>query len=225
MIYFAEAVSLDMVKIGFASCPERRIKTLQTSSPFAVKLIATEEGGREKERYLHSRFKELRVREKGGGREWFHFENEIREYIAGGWKDRVKAWINGMPILFGRVCGPMYSHPPHRFCYITCMCPQCGQELNHGFCPGLDWGECSHRISHCNCKWPDGKEEGNLVGSGYFIAPDPRLSKHEIDPRIPLDKTVGQWIKERAASDWIRGPHGGSALIPFFEDIARTARW
>ncbi len=56
MIYFAEAVGLDRVKIGTSRDVPRRLKALATLCPCPVRLLRTIEGWLDDERALHALF-------------------------------------------------------------------------------------------------------------------------------------------------------------------------
>ncbi len=75
-VYFIEAVGLSRVKIGYSDDPEKRIKQLSTGSPVSLKIYAKVPGNQAMEKEIHQRFSHLRVEN-----EWFHFTNEIKEYI------------------------------------------------------------------------------------------------------------------------------------------------
>lgn len=67
MIYFAHATGTDRLKIGFtAGDPLRRLKELQTGSPYPLDLLAAVEGGEADEARWHKDF----AAERTGG-EWF----------------------------------------------------------------------------------------------------------------------------------------------------------
>lgn len=67
-----------MIKIGFSSDPDKRLRDLRTSSPIPLKLLTTTPGGRDEETALHRRFAEHR---RQG--EWFTECEEILDYIQG----------------------------------------------------------------------------------------------------------------------------------------------
>lgn len=75
-VYFLGAGSL--VKIGASDHIERRIKQVQTTCPYDVRLLATSGGDRTEEARLHRRFAPYRVRG-----EWFRHEGALATYIAG----------------------------------------------------------------------------------------------------------------------------------------------
>ncbi|MFD0929638.1 GIY-YIG nuclease family protein [Methylophilus glucosoxydans] len=75
-VYFIEAVGLTRVKIGYSASPESRLKQLTTGSPVTLRIHAKMPGNQAMEREIHSRFSHLKVEN-----EWFHFTNEIAEYI------------------------------------------------------------------------------------------------------------------------------------------------
>jgi hypothetical protein len=68
-VYFA--VLGDLVKIGVAVDPERRVRRLNGE------LVRVEPGGRERELELHRRFAALRVRG-----EWFQHKGELKRYLT-----------------------------------------------------------------------------------------------------------------------------------------------
>ena len=63
-----------MVKIGKSENPESRIKSISTSTPFGLELLAVCE--EIEERDLHHKFKHLRI-----NKEWFRFTDEIKDFI------------------------------------------------------------------------------------------------------------------------------------------------
>jgi len=66
VVYFFEAVGLDLVKIGTSTNPHGRLADLESSSPVPLRLLRTIAGGVPLERDLHHRFRAHRVRG-----EWF----------------------------------------------------------------------------------------------------------------------------------------------------------
>jgi hypothetical protein len=76
-VYFVTARQVDLVKIGCASDPFRRLDYLQTSSPVELTLEAIYPGAYDRERELHARFAQLRVRG-----EWFKLDAEIELMIV-----------------------------------------------------------------------------------------------------------------------------------------------
>ncbi|ESQ10959.1 MAG: GIY-YIG nuclease family protein [Thiohalocapsa sp. PB-PSB1] len=75
-VYFIEAIGLDRVKIGYSDNPEKRLKQLSTGSPVSLSIYARVPGNQVMEKEIYQRFLHLRVEN-----EWFHFTNEIKEYI------------------------------------------------------------------------------------------------------------------------------------------------
>lgn len=73
------------VKIGHAQDIGRRARTLQTSHVEPLRLLAWEDGGKQRERELHLQF--ASYRERG---EWFRPEDALRDYIA-----KTTAWYWG----------------------------------------------------------------------------------------------------------------------------------
>jgi hypothetical protein len=78
VIYFIRAVGTDLVKIGKARDPERRLGELQTGSPHALKIEAMCRGYSRVERYLHDKCAERHVRG-----EWYRIDAEEVEGIVG----------------------------------------------------------------------------------------------------------------------------------------------
>jgi hypothetical protein len=77
LIYFVKSNKNQEIKIGFTSGQvEERIRTLQTSHPYQIELLATISGDMKFERSLHERFKEYRLQG-----EWFFPHPELIDYI------------------------------------------------------------------------------------------------------------------------------------------------
>lgn len=76
-VYFITARDVDLVKIGYADNPLRRLRELRTSSPIPLALEGAIPGGREKERELHELYAKLRMRG-----EWFAITSALEEEIA-----------------------------------------------------------------------------------------------------------------------------------------------
>lgn len=81
-IYFAR--SGDVIKIGFSTDAESRVASLQTAHFEPLSLLATTAGTQRGERFLHYRFRHLRVRG-----EWFRAGPELIAYIDE---------LNGVPV-------------------------------------------------------------------------------------------------------------------------------
>lgn len=78
MIYFVEAESVSMIKIGWtARAPESRLAALQTGSPVKLRLIAVMPGDREDEYNLHGRWAAL-----WSHGEWFRSHPSLVEFIG-----------------------------------------------------------------------------------------------------------------------------------------------
>ena len=87
-VYFIEAVERGMVKIGFSSDVESRLRKLQEQIPYDLEIVGQVSGGADLEQLLHQKFSSYRrdthdvwLKKK----EWFFFKEEIKEFIAGGW--------------------------------------------------------------------------------------------------------------------------------------------
>jgi hypothetical protein len=77
-VYFVHCQATDAVKIGFADDARKRFSKIQSDSPGDLRLLAVEDGGREREAELHARF--AGARRRG---EWFEFAPALREYVGG----------------------------------------------------------------------------------------------------------------------------------------------
>lgn len=75
-VYFIRNRTTGNVKIGFASSVEHRLATLQTGSDGDLMLLRVEDGGPERKRALHERFKADRVRG-----DWFRTSGELGKYL------------------------------------------------------------------------------------------------------------------------------------------------
>lgn len=83
MIYFISPENdFSVVKIGYTSNLETRLRALNTSSHAEMVVRLTIEGGREKEALLHYHFRTLRI-----NREWFDVDENIKEIIKTGYVD------------------------------------------------------------------------------------------------------------------------------------------
>ena len=69
----------EFVKIGITADIESRLRTLESSNPHALKVVALLAGGRALERALHKRFADYRHRD-----EWFRIEGALAKWIEGG---------------------------------------------------------------------------------------------------------------------------------------------
>ena len=75
-VYFIGNTDYELVKIGFSSEPEKRVKQLQTGCPFPITILHTEVGTPKNESELHRRFSKHRV-----NGEWFKLSLSILNYI------------------------------------------------------------------------------------------------------------------------------------------------
>lgn len=75
-IYFVGAEVTGLIKIGCASDPRARLRSLQTGSPDRLTLIATVRGGMDVERDLHRQFADARVHG-----EWFWQSEALVRFI------------------------------------------------------------------------------------------------------------------------------------------------
>ena len=76
VVYFIEAVSAGVVKIGTSTDVVGRLKTLKTGLAHPLRLVSVEPGNARRERELHQQFAAHR---KLG--EWFAIDREIVEYV------------------------------------------------------------------------------------------------------------------------------------------------
>jgi|SRR6056300_268762 predicted GIY-YIG superfamily endonuclease len=70
-LYIIQSDKTGSLKIGRSKNPERRLKQLQTGSPYKLKLIFAAESKGHMEKPLHERLKRFKERRRG---EWFDFE-------------------------------------------------------------------------------------------------------------------------------------------------------
>lgn len=77
-VYFIQARTLGLIKIGYSSDVKKRIETLQTGCPDEIDLLRTIPGSVELERAIHGRFAASRVRG-----EWFTPSAELMQFIEG----------------------------------------------------------------------------------------------------------------------------------------------
>jgi hypothetical protein len=71
-LYVIQSNVSGAVKIGRSSDPEKRLQTLQTGSPYKLRLILVVEGLGYAEKSFHERLKKYSVRQGLG--EWFRYE-------------------------------------------------------------------------------------------------------------------------------------------------------
>lgn len=78
-VYFIRAVGSDRVKIGFTDGdPKNRLKQLQTSCADDLRLVhVIPDATKEDEKLLHVYFRKSHIR-----REWFHYRNQVAEYLG-----------------------------------------------------------------------------------------------------------------------------------------------
>jgi hypothetical protein len=83
--YFIQGVPLSPVKIGRAIDVASRLKSLQTGTPHELRTLLVLNGDREME--MHGRFSKHRIRG-----EWFHWCDEIRQFIDDNFEARPRVW-------------------------------------------------------------------------------------------------------------------------------------
>jgi len=75
-IYFISSPEREVIKIGFSTNPQNRLRSLATASPYALEFLCVIPGDTNYEKSLHDKFHHLR---QSG--EWFSDTQEIREFI------------------------------------------------------------------------------------------------------------------------------------------------
>jgi len=89
MIYFLGAAPVNLIKIGFSSAPEERLKALRLLSPVSLEIVGMIPGFAEREREIHAQFEHLRSHG-----EWFHATEELKQF----------AWLETMLHLWEQAC-------------------------------------------------------------------------------------------------------------------------
>lgn len=80
MIYYIQNMHTGSVKIGWTERkPRQRLKEFQTACDAELELIATHKGDSSRERWLHHRFSDERIRKDG---EWFRASEQLVEHIS-----------------------------------------------------------------------------------------------------------------------------------------------
>tara|TARA_B100002019_G_scaffold291356_1_gene311314 strand:+ start:10978 stop:11289 length:312 start_codon:yes stop_codon:yes gene_type:complete len=70
-LYIIQSDKTGSLKIGRSKDPEKRLKQLQTGSPYSLRLILIIENSGHMEKQLHNHLKRYKERRRG---EWFDFE-------------------------------------------------------------------------------------------------------------------------------------------------------
>jgi len=83
VVYFIEAVGLDLVKIGYTEELIRRFKQIRTSCPVPIQLVGFMNGDRSLESHLHRQYKDFR---REG--EWFH----ANQHALDRWRKHLDNW-------------------------------------------------------------------------------------------------------------------------------------
>lgn len=73
-VYFIK--SGDLVKIGYTTNVDRRLRGLQTGSPHKLEILLTHPGSRRDEQLCHEQFAHLRVQG-----EWFRYSDDLLAYL------------------------------------------------------------------------------------------------------------------------------------------------
>lgn len=77
VVYFIRAKGVSLVKIGYSSNPEQRLRNLQTSCPHQLDILATLPGSQQTEADIHKKFGHLRM-----NGEWFRLTSELFAFIG-----------------------------------------------------------------------------------------------------------------------------------------------
>jgi len=83
VVYFIEAVGLDLVKIGYTEELIRRFKEIRTACPVKIQLVGFLNGDRSAEAHLHRQYKDYRA--EG---EWFRVSQQTLDY----WRSHLDNW-------------------------------------------------------------------------------------------------------------------------------------
>jgi hypothetical protein len=75
-VYFARALEMDCVKIGFAHDVASRVASIQVAQPYTLEVMATVPGGVRHEGLVHTAFNAERIRG-----EWFRLSPRLRSFI------------------------------------------------------------------------------------------------------------------------------------------------
>lgn len=89
MVYFIEAVGLELIKIGYAYDMQKRFTGLMTTSPAALTLLGVLDGGAKLETELHERLAAHRAHG-----EWFHKAPEVMAVVATAQPALGQQWLN-----------------------------------------------------------------------------------------------------------------------------------
>jgi len=77
MIYFIKVGKKGPIKIGYTNTnPKHRIEAMKTGSPYPLKIIGVLDGGKNREKFLHEQFKDLRM-----NGEWFQPGIILKDFI------------------------------------------------------------------------------------------------------------------------------------------------
>jgi len=76
MIYFVQEENNGLIKIGYSTNPEKRLKTLQSKATKKLSIMKTREGDYDTESFLHIKFLNHLAYN-----EWFYPHKELIDYI------------------------------------------------------------------------------------------------------------------------------------------------
>lgn len=82
VIYFILDTYSNAVKIGYTTIKglRRRLQTLQTGTPYELRLLGALWGDRLTEKQIHNMFKPSHIRG-----EWFNYSKELEDFISESW--------------------------------------------------------------------------------------------------------------------------------------------
>jgi hypothetical protein len=152
-VYFIEAVGRNLVKIGYAGDPEKRLAELRSASPDDLQLLFSVPGDKATEAEYHRKYRHLRVRPNG---EWFHFDGKLKQFIDAAMMCAGETY-QGLPVLRGilvGLTGSWYKDPDgkteHRGAYLLVWCPECDQHHQHSWDPRDGVDVLKHKRAHCD---------------------------------------------------------------------------
>lgn len=87
VVYFIEAVGLDLVKIGYTEELIRRFKEIRTSCPVQIRLLGFLPGDKALEANLHRQYKQFR-----GEGEWFRLSQQVMD----NWREHLESQIRSI---------------------------------------------------------------------------------------------------------------------------------
>jgi len=132
MVYFIQEGDSGPIKIGKTVDPHGRLAQLQTGNPSSLHLLLAVRGGTKRERKLHERLGDYRLRDDG---EWFAPEPAVFREMERVQRDDEEAFVT----IQGRTYPVVRREAGEERCE---PCPYCGAKHIHGAADG-------HRSAHC----------------------------------------------------------------------------